>query len=79
MNDFTSLRPLKIEPLTDFSKADARQAMAAALEQVSRQFGRMYPLVIAGRQVSTAATINSINPSHRRQVIGTCASAAAEQ
>ena len=74
MND-----PLKIEPLTDFTKAAARQAMASALEQVSREFGRTYPVVIAGRQVATLTTIDSINPSHRRQVVGKCGSATAEQ
>src|SRR5205807_10026761 len=66
-------------PLADFSRADARQAMAAALEQVGRQFGRTYPLVIAGRQVPAAKTIDSYNPSHRRQTVGKCGAATAEQ
>ena len=67
------------EPLADFSRADARQAMTAALEQVARHFDRTYPLVIAGRQVATAKTIDSINPSHRRQIVGRCGAATAEQ
>jgi RHH-type transcriptional regulator, proline utilization regulon repressor / proline dehydrogenase / delta 1-pyrroline-5-carboxylate dehydrogenase len=79
MNDPASSRHLKIEPLTDFSRPDARRAMASALEQVAREFGRTYPVVIAGRPVPTPANITSINPSHRRQAVGQCGSATAEQ
>jgi RHH-type transcriptional regulator, proline utilization regulon repressor / proline dehydrogenase / delta 1-pyrroline-5-carboxylate dehydrogenase len=71
--------PFRPEPLTDFSRADARQAMAAALEQVARQFDRAYALVIAGRRASAPKTIDSYNPSHRRQIVGRCAAATAEQ
>ena len=71
--------PFRPEPLTDFSRADARQAMTVALEQVGRQFDRTYPLVVAGRKVSAPKTIDSVNPSHRRQIVGRCAAATAEQ
>jgi RHH-type proline utilization regulon transcriptional repressor/proline dehydrogenase/delta 1-pyrroline-5-carboxylate dehydrogenase len=64
--------PLDLEPLTDFSRADARLAMAAAIEQVRKEFGRVHPVVIDGQPVPTAATIDSINPSHRRQMVGKC-------
>jgi RHH-type proline utilization regulon transcriptional repressor/proline dehydrogenase/delta 1-pyrroline-5-carboxylate dehydrogenase len=67
------------EPLADFSRADARQAMAAALEQVGGQFDRTYPLVIAGREVSAPKNIESYNPSHRKQIVGRCAAATTEQ
>jgi RHH-type proline utilization regulon transcriptional repressor/proline dehydrogenase/delta 1-pyrroline-5-carboxylate dehydrogenase len=63
------------EPVTDFSRADARDAMAAALREVGTQLGRTYPLVISGRAISTAQTIDSVNPSHCRQVVGHCAKA----
>ena len=71
--------PFRPEPLTDFSRADARQAMTAALEQVAREFDRTYPLVIAGQKVSAPKTIDSYNPSHRRQTVGRCAAATPEQ
>jgi RHH-type proline utilization regulon transcriptional repressor/proline dehydrogenase/delta 1-pyrroline-5-carboxylate dehydrogenase len=58
------------EPLSDFSREDARQAMRRALEDVQPQLGRTYPLVIAGQAVSTDAAVESSNPSHVRQVIG---------
>jgi RHH-type proline utilization regulon transcriptional repressor/proline dehydrogenase/delta 1-pyrroline-5-carboxylate dehydrogenase len=67
------------EPLTDFSKDQARRAMQAALQQVAAQLGRGYPPVIGGETVSTAATIDSLNPSHCRQVVGRCGRATAAQ
>jgi RHH-type proline utilization regulon transcriptional repressor/proline dehydrogenase/delta 1-pyrroline-5-carboxylate dehydrogenase len=60
----------RIEPLTDFSRDDARKAMDAALEQVAGQLGRTYPPVINGREVAGLPTMDSPNPSHRRQVVG---------
>jgi RHH-type proline utilization regulon transcriptional repressor/proline dehydrogenase/delta 1-pyrroline-5-carboxylate dehydrogenase len=67
------------EPLTDFSRADARQAMQRALEDVAGQLGRIYPPVIAGASVATEATIDSLNPSHIRQVVGRCGRASTVQ
>ncbi|HVS34252.1 MAG TPA: L-glutamate gamma-semialdehyde dehydrogenase [Gemmataceae bacterium] len=69
----------RIEPLTDFSRSDARQVMTAALEQVGRQFDRTYPLVIAGCKESAQKTIDSFNPSHCKQIVGRCAAATTEQ
>jgi RHH-type proline utilization regulon transcriptional repressor/proline dehydrogenase/delta 1-pyrroline-5-carboxylate dehydrogenase len=66
------------EPLTDFSREDARRAMQAALEEVGNQLGRTYPLVINGQAVTTPATIDSVNPSHCRQVVGRCGRATVE-
>jgi RHH-type proline utilization regulon transcriptional repressor/proline dehydrogenase/delta 1-pyrroline-5-carboxylate dehydrogenase len=63
------------EPVTDFSRAEARDAMARALRDVGGQLGRSYPLVIAGQTISTDVTIDSVNPSHCRQVVGRCARA----
>ena len=60
------------EPLTDFSREDARQAMRQALDQVAGELGRRYPLVIGNRPVETGGTIDSLNPSHFRQVVGRC-------
>jgi RHH-type proline utilization regulon transcriptional repressor/proline dehydrogenase/delta 1-pyrroline-5-carboxylate dehydrogenase len=67
------------EPLTDFSRAEARQAMQDALRQVGGQLGRTYPPVIGGRAVDTPDAIVSLNPSHKRQVVGRCGKASAGQ
>jgi RHH-type proline utilization regulon transcriptional repressor/proline dehydrogenase/delta 1-pyrroline-5-carboxylate dehydrogenase len=63
------------EPVTDFSRAEARDAMAEAIREVGEQLGRSYPLVIGGEAVSTGADIDSVNPSHCRQLVGHCARA----
>jgi RHH-type transcriptional regulator, proline utilization regulon repressor / proline dehydrogenase / delta 1-pyrroline-5-carboxylate dehydrogenase len=60
------------EPLADFSRADARQAMEAALAEVRGQLGRTYPPVINNLPVAAAATLESVNPSHCREVVGRC-------
>ena len=71
--------PLAIEPLTDFSREEARRALRGAVEQVARQFGQVYPPVIGNEAVSTPATFDSLNPSHKRQVVGRCGRATPEQ
>ena len=67
------------EPITDFSRADARAAMRAALAQVRKAFGQTYPLIVGGRPVVTEATLTSVNPSRSAEIVGICAQANAEQ
>ena len=71
--------PFQNEPLTDFSREDARRMMQEALDEVKRQLGRLYPLVIDGKAVKTEATLDSLNPSHMQQVVGKCAKASVVQ
>ena len=66
------------EPETDFSRAENREAMQQALEDVADQFGKEYPLVINNRAVESSGSILSRNPSHSSQVIGKCSSATAD-
>jgi RHH-type proline utilization regulon transcriptional repressor/proline dehydrogenase/delta 1-pyrroline-5-carboxylate dehydrogenase len=61
--------------VSDFSQEKVRQQMQAALAEVKKQFGRDYPLVIGGRTHDTAEKIESVNPSHCREVVGRCAKA----
>jgi RHH-type proline utilization regulon transcriptional repressor/proline dehydrogenase/delta 1-pyrroline-5-carboxylate dehydrogenase len=58
------------EPLSDFSRAENRHAMAAALETVRTQLGRSYGPVIDNKPVSTTQSLPSINPSNHREVLG---------
>ena len=60
----------ELEPLTDFRRDDARQAMQAALKDVAALLGRTYPAVIGGKPVPATATLDSVNPSHKSQVVG---------
>ncbi len=67
------------EPLTDFSVPANRAAMEAALSRVCSRLGREYPLRIGGREVTTAQTFESLNPSHPGQVVGRHAAATPDQ
>ena len=73
------------EPLTDFSIRVNREAMQASLTEVSARLRTGdspvtidYPLVIGGKKVTTTSTLDSINPSHSRQIVARCASATAD-
>ena len=66
----SSLSEFKNEPLTDFTKPENKSAMEAALEKVKNEFGREYPLVIGGERITGLDTFQSINPSHKSQVLG---------
>lgn len=71
--------PFKNTPPTDFGLAVNRDAQQAALDHVREQFGRHEPLVIDGHTVDTKERLTSYCPSHRSQVVGTCASAGVEE
>ncbi|HKW87949.1 MAG TPA: L-glutamate gamma-semialdehyde dehydrogenase [Candidatus Acidoferrales bacterium] len=58
------------EPLLDFSKAENRAAMEAALKKAAGELGREYPNIIGGEKVHTKEKIQSTNPSHPGQVVG---------
>ncbi len=66
------------EPTADFAMADNRSAMQAALHSVAGQMGRAIPLWVDGHGVSTAATLPSINPSHKSQTVAIVAAATGE-
>jgi RHH-type proline utilization regulon transcriptional repressor/proline dehydrogenase/delta 1-pyrroline-5-carboxylate dehydrogenase len=70
--------PLAIEPITDFSREESRRAMRTALEQIAGQLGGTFPLVIDNQPVTTPALIDSLNPSHKRQIVGRCGRATPE-
>ena len=60
----------KNEPLTDFSQPDNRKAQGEALKKVAASFGKTYPLIIGGKEVTTGKIFDSINPSRKEEVIG---------
>jgi len=66
------------EPQTDFSRKENREAFQTALDDVESQLGGEFPLVIDGKATETRKKIVSLNPSHRKQMVGTIASATAE-
>jgi RHH-type proline utilization regulon transcriptional repressor/proline dehydrogenase/delta 1-pyrroline-5-carboxylate dehydrogenase len=66
------------EPHTDFSRRQAQEQMRAALQRVRSQFGGVYPLVIAGQEVTTGRWLDSVNPSRIAEVVGRVALASPE-
>lgn len=58
------------EPLSDFARAENRQAMAAALAAVKPQLGKSYPPVIDNQPVAGTPFADSVNPSHTSQIVG---------
>ncbi len=64
------LNEFKNEPLTDFTKPEEKAIMEAALATVRAEFGREYPVVIGGERITGLKTYESINPSHKSQLLG---------
>jgi 1-pyrroline-5-carboxylate dehydrogenase len=64
------IKPFKNEPLTDFSKPANKKAFQQALDEVARQLGKEYPLVIGGEEIFTFEKLKSYNPSRPSEVVG---------
>ncbi|MEO8735781.1 MAG: L-glutamate gamma-semialdehyde dehydrogenase [Edaphobacter sp.] len=71
-NAFTRLHQSTFvnEAFTDFSSAENKRAMQAALAEVGNELGREYDLVIGGQRLRTASKIVSTNPARPAQVVG---------
>jgi 1-pyrroline-5-carboxylate dehydrogenase len=65
-----SSTPFVNEAFVDFTSAENKRAMEAALIAVEKELGREYDLIIGGNQLWTAGKIVSINPARPMQVIG---------
>jgi 1-pyrroline-5-carboxylate dehydrogenase len=65
------LPEFKNEPLSDFKgNPEHRRRMEGALEEVRKELGREYDLVIGGKRVKTQDKFSSHNPSHPDEVVG---------
>ena len=58
------------EPYLDFTNADNRRAMEAAMEKVRSELGREYDLLIAGKRERTGNLLKSVNPSRPAELVG---------
>ncbi|HSP14635.1 MAG TPA: L-glutamate gamma-semialdehyde dehydrogenase [Thermoanaerobaculia bacterium] len=65
-----TLAPFRNEPLTDFKNPQNKSAMEAALAKVKNELGREYPLIIGGERITGLKTFDSINPSHKTELLG---------
>lgn len=71
----TGMPAFQNEPERDFSRAEARERMAAALAEERAGFGRYHPLLIEGEEVRTKEELVSVNPARPAEVVGRTASA----
>lgn len=67
--------PFRNEPLLDFSRRENRQQFAQALTSVRGQFGRHWPMWIAGKEIETQDSLVSVNPATPQEVVGRVSSA----
>lgn len=72
------ISPFRNEPSLDFSVAANRTAFEDALQRVKRRLGRAYPLVIGGKAVETKEVVESVNPAHPGDLVGSHAAAGRE-
>lgn len=66
------------EPLSDFSKAEVRDAMQQALDSVREQLGKNYAIVIDNKSYDTRQQMQTVSPSKPSVTVGTFAKATAE-
>ena len=71
--------PFRNEPPTDFTRAEAREAMRAALRSVRARLGGYHPLLIGGREVRTGRQQHSLNPARPSEVVGVVAQAGVKE
>jgi 1-pyrroline-5-carboxylate dehydrogenase len=65
------LPDFKNEPLSDFKgNPEHFRKMKEALEEVAKELGREYPLVIDGERISTNDKLISYDPSQKDRVVG---------
>ncbi|HKR62946.1 MAG TPA: aldehyde dehydrogenase family protein, partial [Thermoanaerobaculia bacterium] len=66
----SNLPEFRNEALTDFSTPENKAAMELALAKVASEIGREHPIVIGGERITGLKTFDSLNPSHKSQVLG---------
>jgi len=66
------LPEFKNEPLSDFKgNPEHFRKMKEAVEQVGKELGRDYPLVIGGERIMTSDKLISLDPGQKDRVVGT--------
>ena len=66
-----NLPDFKNEPLSNFkSHPDQARQMQDALDEVRKELGREYHLVIGGRRITTEEKFNSENPGQKGELVG---------
>jgi RHH-type transcriptional regulator, proline utilization regulon repressor / proline dehydrogenase / delta 1-pyrroline-5-carboxylate dehydrogenase len=66
--------PYQPEPVAEWRRPSARAEMASALAHVDAELGAPVPALIGGDQVTTPATLASVDPAHPDTVVAHAAS-----
>ena len=74
-----ALPEFRNEPLTDFAVETTRAAMADALNQVERELGKEFPLILGADRLRLDAKFTSWNPSLKTQAVAVCQKATPSQ
>jgi len=74
-----ALPEFRNEPYTDFSQEPNRKAMLAALDQVGRELGKEFPLIIGDQRLRLDGKFTSLNPSLKTQAVAVCQKATTQQ
>jgi 1-pyrroline-5-carboxylate dehydrogenase len=64
------LPPFRNEAYRDFTQAENRRAMEAALARVRGEFGKTYPIRLGDKELETGDLIRSVNPSRPSEIVG---------
>ncbi|MBI3997684.1 MAG: L-glutamate gamma-semialdehyde dehydrogenase [Armatimonadetes bacterium] len=67
-----ALPEFRNEPLTDFTQEAGREAMTAALDEVGRELGKAFPLIVGDERLRLDGTFTSWNPSLNTQAAAIC-------
>jgi 1-pyrroline-5-carboxylate dehydrogenase len=77
--DSMQLPEFKNEPLSDFKgNAEQFKLMKEAVDEVGKELGQEYPLVIGGQRIKTEDKLCSFNPAQKDQVVAAFSKANAE-
>ncbi|MGA2630386.1 MAG: L-glutamate gamma-semialdehyde dehydrogenase [Terriglobia bacterium] len=65
------LSEFKNEPLSDFKQNPEQfRKMKEAVEEVGKELGRDYPLVIGGKRITTTDKLISLDPAQKDRIVG---------
>ncbi len=65
-----AIYPYQTETLTDFRQESNRILYQKALNNIEKELGKIYPLIIDGKRIHSEKLMDSINPADHQQVIG---------
>jgi RHH-type proline utilization regulon transcriptional repressor/proline dehydrogenase/delta 1-pyrroline-5-carboxylate dehydrogenase len=75
--DAAAPSPYQPEPVSEWRRPPARDAMAAAVAAAAAGLGQQVPALIGGEQVTTTGSLASVDPSAPNRIVATAAACSA--